>query len=98
RFSRDWSSDVCSSDLYPIIISIAIARIQSRCWDPCCPTCSEMQTVRNAYTRVDSNWNFSVTLDFKPCMLDGCTTSKPTVNFTTRSEERRVGKESASPA
>src|SRR5690606_40523185 len=84
RFSRDWSSDVCSSDLGPAIPVTDNATSPPR-------TSSAPSAISRATSSLTA-----------PCAasVDACTPSSACFSrllyTTTRSEERRVGKERGS--
>src|SRR5690606_39492596 len=82
RFSRDWSSDVCSSDLEPLDESLrSTARryveLHWRWFD--------------RYATEQTHWLAPDNVQFDPAEVVAMRTS-PT-NIGLRSEERRVGKE-----
>src|SRR5690606_40021593 len=81
RFSRDWSSDVCSSDLLRRPSGSARILKRPRSWPPpalfLCPPVDPARRNRKAFRQVCNG--------LRPCLIgtpDLC-----------RSEERRVGKE-----
>src|SRR5436309_15926615 len=89
RFSRDWSSDVCSSDLWSTTLSE----------DSISPMISTRPTrLLNGPRENPSFWKVRLTI--RKARLTVATvptkrTAQPTSQrFTARSEERRVGKES----
>src|SRR5690606_40252620 len=77
RFSRDWSSDVCSSDLAAaIIIKETAERVA-----PFVPANQVLNSVKSEFKKeapIDGSWIYMKTEDF---------------HNGVRSEERRVGKE-----
>src|SRR5690606_40351131 len=86
RFSRDWSSDVCSSDLdaiskdrYPTLLADRISQALTTAFDSAVPV------------RIRSYSDTLIDLSFNRrfIMQDG----KVRTNPGRRSEERRVGKE-----
>src|SRR5690606_40928336 len=95
RFSRDWSSDVCSSDLK------ATPR-QARKFIVECIKAGLVPFLQGPPGIGKSVINHSISKDFNLQMIDHrLSTSEPTdltglPDFNNRSEERRVGKESIS--
>src|SRR5690606_39914183 len=87
RFSRDWSSDVCSSDLSPV----PAARSDSTdSWKS--PRGSYSVTVTEASTRMPSaSRKGRVWARLRHIVQRTCAASSLSVKY--RSEERRVGKE-----
>src|SRR5690606_39762484 len=90
RFSRDWSSDVCSSDLL-----VAIAQVKM-------PTRPKLELARNYWDEMGRGSEagmhgpmldrLATALDLHPRIEE---TAWPSLALgNTRSEERRVGKES----
>src|SRR5690606_39576707 len=90
RFSRDWSSDVCSSDLYPIMSAIRVKKYESRGYKisknellrillKC--SCLNISSYDELAEQIGGLYGLSVDEVFE--------TDKP----FDRSEERRVGKE-----
>src|SRR5690606_40983204 len=89
RFSRDWSSDVCSSDLYP--------STTRHCWTFCCGEASTHSMQHD----MPGRWGIGVA---RHCVTarqeEEAGRSKSTAHSQhvvvccmVRSEERRVGKE-----
>src|SRR5690606_39379795 len=87
RFSRDWSSDVCSSDLQ--IATSTYATRYSNCnrVGVVAQPCTSSRLNRNELVLLFS-FNAQAGVPTKPLMF-----SEPSIGATWRSEERRVGKE-----
>src|SRR5699024_11396650 len=87
RSKRDWSSDVCSSDLYPFLDEDDMEMRLSRTLD------------RLGYSNtMDTPTAISIDSEASAFMAMVCTTwalaqNTPGITPTMRSEERRVGKE-----
>src|SRR5690606_41057661 len=89
RFSRDWSSDVCSSDLEPILEKYRrVFTIQIE---------GQSEELRNIYSIRIGTGSYKVLL-WSQMHGNETTTTKALIDFlqflNIRSEERRVGKES----
>src|SRR5690606_40241238 len=81
-FSRDWSSDVCSSDLLPLPIS------SGSLWVPPYPGIRPRETSGSPILAVEDatlKWQAKASSSPPP-------SAKPLIAATTRSEERRAGK------
>src|SRR5690606_39374014 len=92
RFSRDWSSDVCSSDLTKLEHEI---RIYQKDFNSVtvphihvAPHTLEMAAMWSILTRLEEPKKANLTLMQKLKLYNGKTTQQ-----FTRSEERRVGKD-----
>src|SRR5690606_40213652 len=92
RFSRDWSSDVCSSDLPPLRSEETAKRLRERIF------ANEIHTIGSDHNCFSLQQKLSTSGDVRqmPNGLPGVETRIPVayselVNH--RSEERRVGKE-----
>src|SRR5690606_39474480 len=81
RFSRDWSSDVCSSDLEPAIDDVQVVHRSLKCACQFKPSI----TIRA-----------KLGTDCLPATLIGVGAALIERNADVRSEERSVGKESGS--
>src|SRR5690606_40105616 len=95
RFSRDWSSDVCSSDLNAfsqIMISGKVTDDENK------PLVSVTVTLKggNGGTQTDANGNYTINAPTPGSVLVFRYIGFKNQEFTVRSEERRVGKESRS--
>src|SRR5690606_40372293 len=96
RFSRDWSSDVCSSDLH-LFNPMSIARLQHAVRTEDEDTYADYARRVNDQTRKLGTLRGLLELDFDgatPIPLDEV---EPWTDIVKRSEERRVGKECRSP-
>src|SRR5690606_41047656 len=80
RFSRDWSSDVCSSDL-----TVTVNAVDAR-WNV---VASVTSTARMSTTGVHATFPDGTDVTF----VAGTTTARVTLVREERSEERRVGEE-----
>src|SRR5206468_8257621 len=88
RSDRDWSSDVCSSDLWNVV---ALAKEVS---GPLVLVCAHYDSVGGCAGADD---NASAVAAMLSCAKVCASTSRrPAVGFVSRSEERRVGKEGRS--
>src|SRR5690606_40785507 len=94
RFSRDWSSDVCSSDLIVAALPEATGAIISAVKD-LLPVL--LQTVTELFSQVLQTL-LSLLPELIPAAVDAVMTIAGTLidNLPLRSEERRVGKEGGS--
>src|SRR5690606_39651864 len=83
RFSRDWSSDVCSSDLrrWPWIVGVVVAFLLGVAVGGAGESASSAPAYEPAPTTVES-------ADLPPSLVEQAPPAAPE-----RSEERRVGKE-----
>src|SRR5690606_39949602 len=86
RFSRDWSSDVCSSDLSPTTPDLQSLRVQD---DHAARVNAQLLEIQIAQELREARRSSA---DLLPSPE---TVEQPAVRFP-RSEERRVGKESRS--
>src|SRR5690606_39606216 len=86
RFSRDWSSDVCSSDLCAVPVTVTV-----NVNDPTVPLFSPVSGICSGepLSPLPTVSNNGVTGSWSPALNNQATT---TYTFT-RSEVRRVGKE-----
>src|SRR5690606_40370624 len=87
RFSRDWSSDVCSSDLKLSHNHFEFPKVEII--KNCCPSCNHNMKFVPIHHRLTFYYHYHNTYS-KIMTIDFC--SKTCANDF-RSEERRVGKE-----
>src|SRR5207249_9541418 len=92
RSKRDWSSDVCSSDLRPIEIEIANASITPASVDPCLATLMKISpgSPESGY-RPTCRYPLTSAIRNR-YVIDWCLFGMRLFPAFIRSEERRVGK------
>src|SRR5690606_39815901 len=89
RFSRDWSSDVCSSDLSSVLNIMAITVDHQTCLPP-------LNLASSGITMTTANFTWTAVSGATSYEYAVTTTATPPdsgAGITMRSEERRVGKE-----
>src|SRR5206468_10043085 len=87
RSDRDWSSDVCSSDLTTKLLALIAGSVVKRSAASTCPFFSDVTVTGPPVSSTLNDWKLTPYFDFRPGTPSG------RVLNSARSEERRVGKE-----
>src|SRR5690606_40849958 len=96
RFSRDWSSDVCSSDLYEVTVNVANAAQLNFSQQPPSSTEYGSNFTSDVIVQIEDEYGNLVTDATDEVVLSLTDDPDGVAIVGTRSEERRVGKECGS--